>query len=482
LVSIYEMPVVIGKFGKQGSIRCKVCGKTIPTRDMLAHEAKHERSGIVLSGKKGVKMLGQNGAGIRKGPATAQQIMAPLVGKSGNNKLQKQLPAHLGSTREGAQWALKCLHPCGEQSGGTYGIPDRTSLQVALPEARGQLVITAPSQLTAGQTWDCVVIFPDIVEVSCVVFVKGSGQTWSTVRANLDSTTPTYTAPVINYYSLFSSTDMANDARKWRTAHGGATGHLVANSLTDQGMQYGDLAEAELVPRSADAKVGPPAFPSWSGAVYRLPLIDPSSMAERSTRLYVNNAREGVYTVRYPLEATGAMEYYDESSVPNPAPENTSRACIQFNWPDIDSVGSASSFQSGAYTSLRTRNGVSAKGGFMTGLWVWEGLDSAASVQVKTKAGIEMTTTNATIAQAFTNLSPMLDQEALDVVARVAQRAAGSYPANYNDLSKILGSIWGAVKGIAGPVVGIADHLSGMGVPVLSDVSAVVRDIGRLFV
>jgi len=236
------------------------------------------------------------------------------------------------------------------------------------------------------------------------------------------------------------------------------------------------------VPRSADAKVGPPAFPSWSGAVYRLPLIDPSSMAERSTRLYVNNAREGVYTVRYPLEATGAMEYYDESSVPNPAPENTSRACIQFNWPDIDSVGSASSFQSGAYTSLRTRNGVSAKGGFMTGLWVWEGLDSAASVQVKTKAGIEMTTTNATIAQAFTNLSPMLDQEALDVVARVAQRAAGSYPANYNDLSKILGSIWGAVKGIAGPVVGIADHLSGMGVPVLSDVSAVVRDIGRLFV
>jgi hypothetical protein len=247
-------------------------------------------------------------------------------------------------------------------------------------------------------------------------------------------------------------------------------------------MQYADITEGELVGRQGAAVVGPPAFPAWSGAVYVLPLIDPSSMADRSTRLYVNNAREGVYTVRYPMEATGAMEYFDESSTPNPAPDNTVQDVIQFNWPDVAGANSGGSYQNAASLPLRTRSGATAKGGFMTGLWVWEGLDSAASIQVKTKAGIEMTTTNATIAQAFTNLSPMLDQEALDVVARVAQRAAGSYPANYNDLSKILGSIWGAVKGIAGPVVGIADHLSGMGVPVLSDVSAVVRDIGRLFV
>lgn len=203
------------------------------------------------------------------------------------------------------------------------------------------------------------------------------------------------------------------------------------------------------------------------------PLLDPSSMTEASPRMYVNNARYGCYNIMYPLSATGAMPYMSTLQVTEEANH------AQFLWPDDTVDVSSGTIDTPAYAPLRGTQDYNSYGGFQCGFMVFEGLASDATIQLKTKQGLEIVPTNATIAQAFTRSSPMLDREALDVVARVAQTAAGSYPANYNDLSKVLGSVAGAIKGVAGPVAGIADFLSGAHIPVISDIAGVVGDVSK---
>jgi len=94
---------------------------------------------------------------------------------------------------------------------------------------------------------------------------------------------------------------------------------------------------------------------------------------------------------------------------------------------------------------------------------------------------MELVPTSSTIMQAFTGPSPLLDSQALEVVSRVAQQSAGAYPASYNDLSSILGSVWSAVKGIVKPIGEIANFAAGTKIPVISDIGSFVSDISKIF-
>jgi hypothetical protein len=460
---------------------CSKCNKHFKSAQGLTrHASQKHQIKIVTALNRQQKlprtMPGANGGGVRKMPAAP--AMSSTRAKGGNDRLLKLLPSHLGSTVEGQKWALKCLHPCGETVGGSYGIPDTTSLQICLPEARGQLVISAPTNPpNTTATWDCVIMFPDVVEVSCVVFTKWASQTWEQVRTNLNSTTPTFTPPVINYYSLFNDTNMTADADSWRVTSSGATTHLNASQIANQGMVYADHWPYEMHARSFPADADHSA---WNGTVVAPPTMIPSDMVERSPRCYINNARKGCYAVQLPLQATGALPYYSTGGFGD---SGAPAEHVQFLYPDqtdVEAFG-LSLRDDKSYAPLKTKAWASARGGFTCSFMVYEGIAQDANIQVKTKESIEMVPTNKTIAQAFTRQSPMLDREALDAVARVAQSSAGAYPADYNDLSKILGSIAGAIRGVAGPVSGIADFISGTGIPIVSDIAGGIRDIFKLF-
>jgi len=458
------------KKAKRISHTCQLCKKVFTTQKALVqHAATH-------------KMPGSGGRGIRNLPTVNKNDKRSVIQGSGRsvNKLLRTLDSQvLGTSVEGKKWALRCLHPCDEQGGGTLGIPDTTNLPVSLPECRSQTVVGAPHQITAGQTWDLVALIPDNPEIALVLYTKLSGQGWVTVRNNLNSATPTYSAPLIVNYSLFSAGGLSKDATQWRTTHRGATFHLNASYIANQGMVYADNYPVDYVRVSADAAPGPPPVPALAASLVRVPLMDPNSMTQRSTRLYVNNAREGCYVVMYPVDATGAMPYFDEQSIGG----DNANARVQFQYPDEWSpYVPGIPYQAPAYQTLLAPVARTAIGGFSAGIVVFEGLDSTATVQIKTKAGIEMVPTNDSIAQAFTTQSPLLDRVALDAVARVAQRAPGAYPADYNDLSKVLGSIWDTVRGVAGPLAGIGDFVGGLGIPVVSGiaggVSGLIRELG----
>lgn len=409
-------------------------------------------------------MLGANGAG--RPPMKAPKIRnSNQNSQSGKINLRSGLlPSHLGSSTVGRAWALSALHPCNEDGLGSVGIPDTTNFQVCTPEARSQLVINQPSGVAANATWDCVVLIPDIVEFSSVVFTKPSNKTWAEIRADLNSATPTATPPTLSKFSLFSSNYISEDADRWRTTHRGATAHLNASAIANQGMVYADNWGYELINHQD------PADPNRGTVCFSTPLIDPTSMTERSPKMYVNNARFGCYDIMYPMSAVGAMPYFTGELLPGNADH------VTFIYPDETSPNLAV-LEDHAHSYVQGANHYSGVGGFTCGFMVFEGLAGDASIQLKVKQGLEMVPTNATIAQAFTKNSPMLDRDALDVVCRVAQSSAGAYPASYNDFSSILGSITNAIKGIAGPVSGIADFISKANIPVISGIADVVKSV-----
>jgi hypothetical protein len=449
---------------------------------MAAHiRSKHDTGAGMRMGPRPTvkpKKLGENGAGRR----VVTQPFKPAPGKakawkngtgtSTNNRLSRLLPAELGTTEAGKAWALKCLHPNSESTMGSQGIPDTSSYQIALPEARSNLVISKPAGL-ADKNWDVVVMFPDCVEIACIAYYRTSGQTWQQVRDGLNATPPTagFAAPQIFYNSLFKDTTMHNDADKWRITSHGATTHLDTAALTDQGMVYADHWPHEDFTAMQAAAEGPPVLTEYNAFLYVMPNMQSSDMVERSPRTYVNNARYGSYTVMYPSDTTLSAPYFS-----NRGTEKVKS--IQFLWPDQStSVTTPELYTKPAYTGLMTAEGRFDLGGFTTGFVLYEGIDKVSNVQVKVKTAFEIVPTNQTIAQAFTNRSPLCDLKALEVVGRVAQNAPGSYPADYNDLSKVLGSIWNTVKGVVGPASVVADFVSGLGIPMVSDGARIARNV-----
>jgi len=425
---------------------------------------------------------GANGGGIRRAELTQDGISASVSRPKG--QLNFRL-SDLGTTFEGQKWALKCLHPNSETNSRGFAIPDSSSLPVCVPETRAEITIRAPSaldgtSLPTDQNWDAYVMIPDSMEYSSIVITKPSNVSWAELRANLNSTN-TATKPQVNKWKLFSATSVMSDATKWRMTSKGMTIHMDANFIANQGMVYADQWPADF----NNLAFGPTDTISTSirAANMRLPLMDPDSMVQRSPRTYVGNARDGVYIVSYPVRPTVAVDYHDQGTDEPPEGDSDVTApWMSWCYPDETGVGSHEQAADNAhYKYLSGIGNQCAQSGFTCGVAIFTGLSPTANLQVKLRAGMELVPTSSTIMQAFTGPSPLLDSQALEVVSRVAQQSAGAYPASYNDLSSILGSVWSAVKGIVKPIGEIANFAAGTKIPVISDIGSFVSDISKIF-
>jgi hypothetical protein len=119
--------------------------------------------------------------------------------------------------------------------------------------------------------------------------------------------------------------------------------------------------------------------------------------------------------------------------------------------------------------------GASTAGNLLTGVVFFMGINSKASLEVKSRMHLECQVDRAGSAvQPFVHSPPVYDRTALEIVAKVAQVQKHAYYASYNDLGSILGSIWGAIKAVGAPITNL---LAGSGIPILSDIGKVA---GRL--
>jgi hypothetical protein len=109
---------------------------------------------------------------------------------------------------------------------------------------------------------------------------------------------------------------------------------------------------------------------------------------------------------------------------------------------------------------------------FLTGVMFFEGIDTAASVQIKTRIYMENqpeaqvaggATGNAI--RVFAQPSPLYDRRALEHVALIAQASTHCYEAADNDFSGVLSKVWDVLKTVGSSVTAGLDIASGLGVP-----------------
>lgn len=453
-------------------IKCATCNKRFGTQsDMLRHVTMVHN----LSVKKPILNRKQNMTTELTQGGVRTSAPGPSV-----NKLAKLLPADIGSTDAGRAWALKCLHPNSESNSRAMGIPDNTSLPVALPETRTEITVRAPTNLDGTPlapdvNWDCYVIVPDTVEVAAVVVTKPSNVEWSALKTTLNEADVKATAPVINYFPLFGDGVITGMADQYRTTSRGLTVHMDSNFINNQGMVYADNWPSEGFNSSAK---GAGSVSSIRTRVEKLPLMNPGAMVQRSPRCYVGNARDGVYVVSYPVQSSVAIPYHTQSDTePEEGDSGEGAYWTTFLYPDEHGAAPSVLGDAAHRKYMATRGSVASEGGYTCAVALFTGLSSAANLQLKVRQGLELVPTDQTPMQAFTGASPLLDRVALDAVARVAQQSAGAYPASYNDLSKILGNVWQSIKGIVKPVSEIANFASGSGIPVISDVGGIIKDV-----
>jgi len=471
-------------------MKCNTCGADgiKDAAELKRHLAKRH------PGKKTSSKPLLGGDAASRGPPRAmtkanKQTGQRLVGgstASGNkvNVRGKELRnmGALGSTEDGRGWALSCLHPMGESVDMSRAIPDPNNMWTARPTFVSQDVFSAPTASGGGaltSTWDCVIVFPDIVEIAAVVFVKPSTETWSTVRTNVTGATPNATwRPNFVLYQPFvgGTAPLHHNCERWRVSSRGATTHLNASFTANQGMVYAanlpDELDSLFFPGPATAD---PLYPPVYVALHKYGTLDSVSIAQRARNYYSNNAREGCYCVMYPTSSTFAIPWQTQSnslSGADSVANNTGRPMVP--WPDENGAFAEPT----TYPFSKATMGpvdMYSRGGFTTGFMLYEGLAPDASVVLKTRTAIECSpSSNSGVLQCFVRQNPMLDMKALETVAKVAQTAAGAYPANYNDLGKLLGEIWGAVSGVAKPALNWA---KGSGIPIVGDVAGVLDSV-----
>jgi len=95
---------------------------------------------------------------------------------------------NLGSTKDGRNWALACLDPCGEIASDVVGIPDTSTAPVATPTYRGEYEIVFDKTLfntapTSPTTFSVQIVIPPIPEIELMYRIRddNSGQ-WSRVQ------------------------------------------------------------------------------------------------------------------------------------------------------------------------------------------------------------------------------------------------------------------------------------------------------------
>jgi hypothetical protein len=362
--------------------------------------------------------------------------------------------SELGNTDDGRNWALAALHPCCENLPPVQGIPDRSSQPIATPSYRNTSTVSMPASLSTT-TWDCQLVMVPIPEIDYIWRARANAaaawSSWFVVRpaafpGNADG-------------SGVSLGSIGYD--RYRMMGRGYTIHLLANATQDQGIVVaGQISATDLnyvaqVPNTEGA-TGNSQSPVLTN--YQVP-SGTQGLTQQDNLATEWEARHGTYM---PLRFDQTVEYYVDCG--DGAAVNIADG---IDSPDSFVTISSALTEGGAITddnpvvvtpvptftppanfppALSMIYAASQQCNQLIGCQFFTGLDVSASLQVKSRMHIEATVlSDGTAVQPFVHSSPVLDNKAMGIVATVAQVQKHCYYAEYNDLGKILTSIWNAI-------------------------------------
>jgi hypothetical protein len=371
----------------------------------------------------------------------------------------------LGSTDDGRKWAISALHPCEDALATPSGIPDHTQVPIVSPSFRNSTNIAMPAGLS-DSSWDLQLVMLPSPEIDYIWRARANASTnWSAWTLVRPSTFPALA-------SGLATTLGASGYSKYRFQGRGYTLHHIASATTNQGVVVAGQINAIAGPTTTVVSATPKAAGQIRDARYN-PYTVPASSQELTQQDSLSvewNAPNGIYMpLRFPDPvhnyvdaADGEVVVYDAGTTPpTQVPQSffTVSSALSNGGPPV--VNQIIDIPTPAFQTPvdvpgadSIGYGASNPGNLFAGVVFFLGLSPSASVQVKSRMHLEcQVDTSGTAVQPFLHSSPILDRQAMDIVATIGQVQSHAYPAKFNDFGGILGSIWDAVKSVAKPIL-----------------------------
>lgn len=371
------------------------------------------------------------------------------------------LPITGGMTSAGEAWALKAVHPCGEEATGVLGIPDHVSVPVVTPEFRTNFII--PSIGTAATATDdvdlLVLPFADL-PVIYRRYKSGSqpdiNTKWDAIwnatlttsaqlvsDAIVDNSSPTKTP--VGFTTPVRSSNLDSVYGYGRVTHKGVTIHLDAPALSDQGrIIAGQMAlpfnaeHALLTARGWRENQGGIVGVEGIGDYYSLDNVplEENCLVQASPGAVAWEARQGVYV---PLRFRDPVHNFSPSG--SAAILAATRAggkthALMLNESMVGPTGTTG----GAYVNIAPKMLLNCQ----TAVVLIRGISPSANIHAKVITGLESLVETCSSVSPYQRISPVLDVEAINWVTRMGQELPQGFPASYNDfgfLNKIINGI-----------------------------------------
>lgn len=353
-------------------------------------------------------------------------------------KLSKVVASHgipLGATKNGADWAMKALHPAEE--GMIVGYPDGSVTSSMVVEYKNNYNIT-----TAGaNAWDADLILTgspiDPMGVRTVDAVTLAATYTNCFNRMIENTVTS---------RLAALTAFGEQVEQYRCIAASATVHLNCTALTDSGTvvvsDYPWIHKELCLDTNSASHTGYTNFWIWPDQVKLFEQL------QTLPHCYSGTAREGVYA---PLKLTqfGWLNANDFHFHVNAGDSDA------YTFPDlslaIPAAGTSAADLPYGLESTETGMGqiiyeVPATSSIAH--MSFKNLNNAATLTVIVRQVFEMRVTPGNMMAPMMKISPLLDMDAIKAYSMISRELCDAYPESYNSLGTLIKPIWSVVKSL----------------------------------
>lgn len=399
-------------------------------------------------------------------------ITANNFGRKGNGYLTNKLRGtKLANTASGTEFVRRSTHPCDETLSGGVPIPDASESSSANIEIRHLDIITAPTGEATARTWDIQILSLALPDVAIVYRKKYSNNPdwgfWHSLPVSGQTIAPGTskflgTITEINGgWEEITKPSLVATASSFRQSYRGLTIVPNMSSISNQGFvisgQVNNLPSVQSLGLNYRTDIGNvdtdanhldcityvsipgnndqlmsvcPDASTWEakkGIYMPLHFVQPTHLyneAVGATYTKANPAgREEVAHTGYPI-VLGTTQNTTDDNV------NLFSGLI---YPDSAAIGSPFLTTAGLVNST-------------LGVVIMSGISNDASLEVKTRSGLEFVPKPGSAAAPFITEAPLKDQMALDMAQALQKKLPGSFPHRYNSLGALLPMIMSVGK------------------------------------